>query len=134
MSYQNKCHLIQREPTKREHQIKHTDQEYCQINVPPYKGDTHVKEKRKVKTKEKKDFEDSEIPPTSINEKETHWSQLLCVLPYQVRQLREGCHENPISGFHTTSAEAKKQTHPPTRPKQRVYKFTSLSLTFSQVV
>jgi len=61
----------------------------------------------------------SETAPASIKEKETIWSEVPYVYPHQVREGREECLENPTTGFHTTSAGAKNQTHPPTRPKQR---------------
>jgi len=71
------------------------------------------------KEKEKKNYAGSETPPTSIKEKETLWSEVPFVYPHQDREGREACLENPTTGFHTLSAGAKYQTHPPTRPKQR---------------
>jgi len=68
--------------------------------------------------KRKENYVGGETPPTSIKEKETLWSKVPYVYPHQVREGREACLENPASGFHT-SAGAKNQTHPPTRPKQR---------------
>jgi len=63
----------------------------------------------------RKNYVGSETPPTSIKEKETLWSEVPYVYPHQVREGREACLENPTTGFHTTSAGAKNQTHPPTR-------------------
>jgi len=71
------------------------------------------------KRKEKKNYVGSETTPSSIKEKETLWSEVPQVYPHQDRDGREACLENPTTGFHTTSAGAKNQTHPPTRLKQR---------------
>jgi len=72
-----------------------------------------------------------ETPPTSIKEKETLWSEVPYVYPHQVREGREACLEIRSSGFHTTSAGAKKQTHPPTRHnKQLTFHFRHHGLLF----
>jgi len=41
-----------------------------------------------------------ETPPSSIKEKEKHWSKVPHVYPHQVNEGREASLENPTSGFH----------------------------------